>query len=134
MIVQAASPEHFPWMTDRSGYVPLPDAVGEEAVSGGVIQGMVIFDGRTETMAQVHVALESPLAAGALRRVAFRSPFIQHGLRVLVTTLASDNGPAVRLALGMGFTEVGRVRDGFRVGVDLILYELRRDACRHLGV
>jgi len=134
MLVREAMPSSFGWMTARSGYTPLPDAVGLEVVRGGETQGLVLLDGRTSTMAQVHVALATPQAALRLRRAVFRLAFAQLGLRVLVTVLASSNVAAVRLAGGLGFSVAGRIRDGFALGDDLLLYELRREDCRFLEV
>jgi hypothetical protein len=130
MHVRAATPAAFGWMTERSGYTPLPDAIGLEVVGSAGTAGLVLLDGRTDTMAQIHVALETPRVAARIRRAVFRLAFGQLGLRVIVTVLAASNAAAVRLANGMGFTVAGRIRDGFAVGDDLLLYELRREHCR----
>jgi RimJ/RimL family protein N-acetyltransferase len=93
---------------------------------------MVVYDGRTRTLAQMHVALEMPDAGKALLRPAFAYPFAVLGLRVLVAMVDASHEPAVAIAKRQGFTEAYRVRDGVEVGTDLILFELRRDDCRPL--
>ena len=132
MIVQPASPNRFPWMTERSGYTPLPDAKGIEAVAGDVVRGMVVFDGFTETLAQVHVALDTPRAAIHLLRPALQYAFLQAGRLALVAFLDARNTRAVLLARGVGFQEVYREPDGVALGADLILFRMRREECRYL--
>jgi len=128
--IEAAPRGELYWLTQRSGYTPLLDARGIRAVCGGRTVGMVVFDGFTETLAQVHLALETPRAAAALLRPTFNYAFRQLGLAVLVTMLDSRNTRAVGLARGLGFREACRIVDGAAVGADLILFEMRRHACR----
>lgn len=123
----------FGWLTERSGYVPLPDAVGLKAVGPtGAIHGMVVYDGRTPTLAQMHVALLDSEAGAALHGPAFAYPFSVLGLHVLLAMVDSSNASAVAVAKRQGFVEAYRVRDGVEVGTDLILFELRRESCAAL--
>lgn len=131
--VEIAPTRDFTWMTERSGYAPLPDGRGIVALRGAQALGMVVYDGFTATLAQVHVALATPMAARHLLRPAFEYPFLQLGLLALATMLDSRNERAVALALGAGFLEAGRIQDGVDVGSDLVLYQLRRERCRFLS-
>lgn len=130
--VHAAPAWAMEWMAERSGYTPGADAKGIVATFGGRVLGVVAFDGFTATIAQVHVALGTPRAAGILFRPAFRYAFLQANRLALVTMVDSRNTRAVGLAAGLGFREACRVRDGMALGADLILFELRREECRYL--
>jgi RimJ/RimL family protein N-acetyltransferase len=132
LMVCAAPREALGWLTARSGYTPMADAKGIMAVREGRILGMVVFDGFTETIAQAHVALDSPRAMAALVHPAFQYAFLQAGRIALVTFLDSRNTGAVRLVEGLGFREKGRCADGVALGGDLIFYEMRRERCRFL--
>jgi hypothetical protein len=133
-MVRAAPPAHFPWLTSRSGYRPLSDARGLEAVRGERLLGMVLFDGWTATLAQAHVAVDTPLALRHLLPEAARYVFRQAERLAIVTMVDARNTPVRQLAAGVGFHEVYRIQDGMEPGVDMILIELRRENCRFLEV
>lgn len=133
MKLQAATPGSLAVLEREAGSWLTRHAVGIEAVrEDGTLAGVVAYDFQTETTARVHVWLDSPIAARPLLRSAFEYPFVQNGVEALLAQIRSDNRRSVALAKALGFTEVYRQRDGFRRGVDLILFQLRRDDCRWL--
>lgn len=133
MEVRAAPAEHFGWLLSRIGLAPGVDFKAIEAVDAkGEIRGMVGYDHWTHNSVNAHIALDSPIALRSLIRAAFAYPFEQVGFGVLVCPVASDNEASMRLCRGLGFREAYRMRDGHDVGVDLVLWEMRREECRHL--
>jgi hypothetical protein len=131
MIIRAAPPEHYPWLAERAGLVCGPAFRAIEAVDeAGRIHGMVGYDGWTENMVCVHIALEHPAALRHLLKPGFGIPFLELGRGVLVAQVLSTNERSLRLMTRLGFTYLSRVRDGKAKGVDLCLFEMRAEDCK----
>lgn len=129
--VQAAPPEHFTWLTERTRYRPASDFRAIEAVDeAGTIAGLVGFDHWNPNSAQIHVALDRPALCRNLIRAAFEFPFLQAGRGVLIALVAEMNSKSLNLAKRFGFTVAHRVADGWASGVDLLVMELRKENCR----
>jgi hypothetical protein len=133
MIVRAAPPEHYGWIAQRAQLVPGPSFRAIEAVDEqGRIHGMVGYDGWTENMVCVHIALDHPGALRHLIKPGFGIPFLELGRGVLVAQVLSTNERSLRLMTRLGFTYLSRVRDGWAKGVDVCLFEMRREDCRFI--
>lgn len=133
MEVRAAPPEHFDWLLSRIGLVPALDFRAIEAVDGsGEIRAMVGYDRWTHNSVNAHIAVDAPIALRSIVPAAFAYPFQQVGYGVIVAPVAADNLASMRLCQGLGFRDAYRIRDGHKRGVDLVLWEMRREACRHL--
>lgn len=133
MIARTAPPEHFPWFTERTGYLMPSDFTAIEAVDGaGRILGMVGFDHWMPNSAHIHLAMDSAAAVLPLLRKAFEHPFQRARVGVLVAVIAASNPKMLRLAERLGFRETGRIRDGWAVGSDSIVLDMRREECRWL--
>ena len=82
----------------------------------------------------MHVAIDKPMAIRRLLRPAFGLVFDPRpkglGLGLVKGHVLSSNEKALALDLGLGFTELGRVVDGWEVGVDEIMLVMRREECR----
>ena len=132
--VVAASPEDFDWLVERTQCAP---TLGFRAIKAidetGRILGMVGYDGWTENAVQAHMAVDTPMAWRAMLGPAFAYPFQECGKGVILATIPAGNARSVHLAKRFGFVEVFRVRDGWVLGEDLLLLEMRREACRWLN-
>jgi hypothetical protein len=93
---------------------------------------MVIYDGWTPNAVQVHVYSVGPryLFDKHFLREVFWYPFVQcnKGKLFVVTPASSKESLAVSRALG--FRETYRMKDGWDVGVDMVLKEMRKEDCR----
>ncbi len=131
MIVRPAPKEHYAWLTERAGLVPSCEFRAIEAADeSGRIVGMVGYDSWTPNGVFMSVALEDPQAVFALRRHAFRYPFVQESRNVAVAIVRSDNLRSQRLIEHLGFRMTYAVNDGWANGIDLLVYEMRRKDCR----
>lgn len=128
MNVRAAIPPDFSWFHARTGYVLSSNARG--LAVGAPPRAMVAFDAWCPNSAHVHVAIDAPGACRRLVTEAFTWAFGAVG--VLVATIRAGNTRSVRLAQHFGFTERHRVKDGWQVGEDIIVMEMRREDCRWL--
>jgi RimJ/RimL family protein N-acetyltransferase len=134
MRVFPAAREELHWLVERTQFSPTAGCRAIKATDeDGRIRGMVAFDGWTLNSVQAHMAVDSPIAWRALLRPAFAYPFEEAGRGVLLAIIPAGNTKSVRLAQHFGFQESHRVRDGWSVGEDLLVLEMRREACRWLA-
>ncbi len=121
------------WLVDRVGCTLTAEARGLAALDeAGRIRGMVAYDGWTNSAVQAHMAVDSAIAWRSLLPRAFSYPFDECGRGVLLGLVRADNPRCLALTRSFGFREAHRIRDGADVGIDLILFEMRRAECRFL--
>lgn len=133
LTVQAMPPERLLWLCSRSGCALTPALRGIEAIDDkGIVRGAVGFDAWLGNAAQMHIALDSPIALRALLGPAFRYLFVDCGKDVALGFLPSHNVRALKFDQHIGFREVYRLKDGAAPGDDMVLLELRREECRWL--
>ena len=132
MIVRAATPEELPWLVNRVGIVPPLDLRGIVALdSSGRIRGMVGCCSWTHNSCEVHVSADTPIAWKHLAPAASEYLFRQLGLGVVVGRVRSSNKAARRANEHLGFRLAHTIKDGYAVGEDMLLYEMRREDCRY---
>lgn len=133
MSVTAGTPEALAWLCERAGCVLTPSATSVQAVDGtGRIRGVLAFDCWTLTAAQAHMAVDTPIVWRHLLRPGFDYVFRQARRSVLLGVIPSSNTRSCAMARAAGLREVYRVKDGWAVGDDLVVHEMRRDECRWL--
>lgn len=116
------------WLEARTGCVLTREAKTVAVLdNSGVIRGVVGFDDWTHTGAQAHVAVDTPVAARTLVRESLRYLFRQARRSVMMGLVPASNAKSVQLAQRLGMRETYRVTDGWAQGVDLLLFELRRE-------
>ncbi|RKH08995.1 hypothetical protein D7X74_30395 [Corallococcus sp. CA047B] len=131
--VRAAPPAHFAWLEGRTGCVLTRNASAIEAVDAdGTIRGMVAYDSWTESAVSAHMAVESPSVWRALLRPAFEYPFVQAGREIILGVIVASNARSMAFVERVGFREAHRVQGGWAKGVDLVVWEMRREDCRWL--
>jgi hypothetical protein len=100
--------------------------------NAGVIRGMVGYDCWTKNSCETHMAVDSPIVWRSLVTPAFHYPLEQIGVGILLAIIPAWNARSLQLVRRFGFRETYRVKDGYDVGVDNILFEMRRGECRWL--
>ena len=133
MRVTAGHAEAFGWIEARTGCVLTRNARAIQALdASGQIRGVIAYDCWTESGVQAHMAVDSPVVWRSLLRPAFTYPFLEAGRSLLIGIIAADNPRSLNMVRRLGFRETYRVVDGWSVGVDLIVHEMRRHECRWL--
>lgn len=131
MRVTAAQPGDLPWIASRANLSISPAMRAIKAVDdAGTIHGMVAYDGWMPNSVCIHIALDNPLALRSLLKPGFGIPFDEFRLGVVVATVLSDNGKSLALVPKLGFRELTRIKDGYKPGIDVVLFEMRRETCR----
>lgn len=127
MRVTAASKTDLAWLEAKTSATLTRHARGVCARDEqGRPRGVVAYDLWTPESAHVHMALEAPIVARRLLGPALSYPFREVGLSRLLGLVPAENRRSLRVARHAGFREVHRIRDGWRMGVDLVLLELTR--------
>jgi hypothetical protein len=134
VIVRDAPTEHYGWLAERATLVIGDQFRAIEAIDdAGRIHGMVGFDGWMPNAVSMHVALENPAALRSVLRTAFRIAFLVADKGVARAYVLSTNTRSLALVARLGFTFAYRSVNGWAKGVDIILFEMRREDCRWLN-
>lgn len=130
-MVQGAPSEHWRWLNERADIVPSPVFKAIEAVDeDGRIHGMVGFDGWTENSVVLTIALDNKAALRSLLNPVFDYAFVQAGRGIALAMVRGGNVRSQGLCRHTGFREIYRIRDGIKIGEDIVLFEMRREDCR----
>jgi RimJ/RimL family protein N-acetyltransferase len=108
-------------------------AIGRLSENTRELIGVVAYNGFCGRVCSMHMAGIGNWISREYIRAAFAYPFKQLELAAVISPVAANNSRALRLDTHFGFREVHRVTDGWERGVDLVLLELKREHCRHLG-
>jgi hypothetical protein len=131
--ILAANPAEYVWIAKRAEVAIGPQFRAIKAVDEvGRIHGMVGYDGWTGNAVSMHVAIDNPAALRHLLVPGFRIPFVEFRKGVALAMVLSTNARSLKLVPRLGFAETHRIRDGWAVGVDLVMFEMRREDCRWL--
>ena len=128
-----ATQAHLDWLVRRVGCARVADLRGVtvEDASGRTL-GVAGLCSWTPNGAELHFALSSPTAIRSLAPAVAEYLFLQSERVLALARVVSSNVRSRRLVEWLGFREAHRIRGGWADGVDIILYEMRRDDCRFL--
>ncbi len=109
------------------------DLKGLVAYKDNEIAAVVGLHDWTDTACFAHWVIDKPLV---LRHGFFEAVadyvFRQTGRDKIFGKITTQNVRSLRLAKHIGFTELCRMKDGYRKGVDMVLVELTKENCRYL--
>jgi hypothetical protein len=128
-VIRAATPSEIAFIC---GKLPLPYS---QAMRGVRNEGaMVIYDGWTPNSVQCHIFSSSPrfLFDKVFVREIFTYAFIQCDKQLVYTITPEISKTSLKLSKALGFKEVFRQKDGWDIGVDMVVKEMRRGECRYL--
>ena len=109
---------------DTTGVVALDDDDGE-------FLGAVICEDWTETMCSCHILMPKPFKAlrAGLHRELANYVFVQADRLKVIGLVPANNTRAQALNRHFGFTELFRIEDGYKVGEDYIVMEMKKENC-----
>lgn len=135
MIVRAAKQSEIEHICNKIEFVyhGAHRGVMIEDENGG-IGAMAIYDRWTNSAVEMHA-----YSAGAkyvfrpeFCRAMFDYPFNQGKKKLAFAVTPCDNIASITLARWLGFREVYRILDGWDLGTDMVIQEIRRENCRFL--
>ena len=112
-----------------------PNFRGIKKIEGNVAVGMVGYDNWLPNSVMMHVWMHSPKVVDRLFiRESFRYPFVEVGVGIAIGATPCNNERALELNRRLGFRRVHIIKDGYALGTDLAIQELRKEDCRWIGV
>lgn len=92
------------------------------------------FDNWAFNSCQIHIYIANPfvLKHGFAQEV-FEYAFNTCGKGIVLGVTAADNLKALKFIKNIGLTEIFRIPDGYKDGVDFILTQLRKEDCRWIN-
>lgn len=126
------SKPHWDVLADILPLTLQEDTRGVMALSDtGQVYGGVVCEDWTETLCCCHIVLADPfraMRAGLIDAVA-DYVFTQCGRLKMIGMVPGDNLKAQKLNKHIGFTELYRIEDGYKQGIDYVVMELKRENC-----
>jgi len=88
----------------------------------------VILYGWTENSVMAHVIIKNPMVLrhGLIKEFK-RYVFDVCKRSIVIGTVPSDNHKALRFDTHLGFKEIHRIKDGYEIGNDIVIMEMRSD-------
>lgn len=127
--IVAADQFDIDWFSTIAGYAPPANAQGIKLVEQGIIEMMVVMDYWTHTSCNMHIYVRTMLRSHFLREL-FNYVFNTCGLRMALAVVPESVTGSVRIARKLGFKELYRIPDGWKVGEDMLLLQMLREDCR----
>lgn len=128
-------PSDWGWVNQQVGILQVEDTSGIMAidVTTNTTVGACILDNWTPNSVQAHFMITSPtVLRHNFLEECFDYIFNHAGKKVMYGMIPADNEKALKLNKHLGFTEVVRLPEAFKDGVDYVVMELRRENCKHL--
>lgn len=98
------------------------------------VKAFVGYDCWTPNSVQMHIwVAEGVSLPRKFVREAFRYPFEQCGRGLVIGLTPGYNSAALEFNRRIGFREAYRVPDGWSLGTDVVIQEMRRDECRWIS-
>ena len=99
----------------------------------GEVQAVCVLDSWSYNSCNIHIWINNPfvLKHGFAEEV-FNFVFSeQSGRTKIIGVTPADNLKAVKFIKNIGFKEIYRISDGYKVGVDYVVTEMNKDNCRY---
>ena len=120
--------EGWSWFNERVPVLAVEDSCGMMAVSGEEYVGGVVFDNWTHTSVQAHFCIDSPIALKAgFFDACTDYVFEERGRRMIFASVPSQYEKALNFLPKVGFTEIFRLQDAFKEGIDCVIMELKKE-------
>lgn len=125
--------EEWDWLQKRANPALSDDMKGIVAYRDNDLIAAVVMDDWSYNSVTAHIAIGDPLVLrhGFLEEV-FNYMFITAGKGIVLGVCPADREDVLKFTKHVGFNEIYRVRDGYMVGIDYVIQELRKEDCRYL--
>jgi RimJ/RimL family protein N-acetyltransferase len=123
------------WITAHVNCHLVEDTGGLVAIDRhGEYAAAMIADSFTDTACATHITVVNPFVLRhRFLQAAAHMLFLNAKRHVIVCMTAANNEKAMRFNRRIGWQEIYRVRDGFQFGVDMVMFEMRREQCPWLS-
>jgi hypothetical protein len=133
-MIEATNADDLAEFMSATSYVPTQNFKGIKLTTvDGELRAMVGYDFWTHNAVQMHIWIKHPEAYldREFIQEAFSYPF-NNGRNLVIGVTPGDNKRALEFNRKIGFVETYRVKDGWSLGTDMVIQEMRLDQCRWL--
>ena len=133
-MIRKAHPEEIIRAALAMSYAPSAQVKGIVLAEKRAMKACVLYDYWTYNSANVHIYSTdaSSLLNPRFVEEMFRYPYEQLGLGILMAVTPADSTASLAFSKALGFREIMRIKDGWKVGIDMVVKEMRREECRYL--
>ncbi len=100
--------------------------------SSGEPKGVVLLDNWADNSVMGHIAIQHPMAMRNLPFEALKYVFLTCNKGIFLGAIPADNSESFKFHKHLGFSEMHRIEDGYALGIDIILMQMRREDCRYI--
>lgn len=130
-LIVASTPGHLQLLCKELDYLPAPNLKGITLLVDGEPVIVIGYDCWTDGSVSMHQWAKHPKYFGRdILREAFRYVFEIGQKQVTIAIVRSDNPRALAVDRKIGFEPVATIKDGYGLGVDMHILQLRRENCR----
>jgi len=128
--------EHqFTWLSERAECSHCEDTKGIVVYRDDQLVGAVAMDSWSYNSCTIHIAIDDMLAfKNNFPEEVFNYIFNTCDKGVVIGVTPADNERALRFNKTVGLVELYRIKDGYEVGVDYVVQELRKENCKYLRI
>lgn len=129
-MITSATPEDIEYFGRMVQYSPSQNARGIKLVKNNVICAMTGYDNWTPRSVQMHIYIPDKKAfSRQFTQQSFIYPFLQVGRELAIAVVPEDNEESMEFTRRIGFVEKYRIKDGWDLGVDMVLHEMHKRDC-----
>jgi RimJ/RimL family protein N-acetyltransferase len=133
-VIEAANDADIQLFIEATSYNPTSQFKAIVMKVDGEIQAMTGYDYWTPNAVQMHIWIKHPEAylSKEFIQESFGYPF-SSGRNLVIGVTPGDNERALSFNQKIGFKEKYRIKDGWSLGTDMVIQEMRLDECRWLS-
>mgnify|MGYP005662725173 CR=1 FL=1 len=132
-IVPLTKKSEWEWVSEKAGCSKCDDTKGVVAYRGRKIAAVVALDSWSYNSVTIHIAVDDILAfKHGFPEEVFNYVFKEANKGVVIGITPADNVKALKFNAHIGLEELYRIRDGYAIGVDYVVQQLRKENCRYI--
>ena len=122
------TPPATDWFLQRNPICRVSDAKGIVAWRGREIQAMAIMDTWATNSCQIHIVVDNPMVfRHGFKEKVLDYIFLTCNRGIVYGLTPADNKKALRFSKHIGFEHCMNLKDGYKIGIDLVLQEIRKE-------
>lgn len=132
--IQAMSKkEEFLWIQEAAECAYCDDVNGIVMYRDGDLVAGILLESWSHNSVTIHIRVDDPLVfKHRFAEECFNYIFVTCERGVLIGITPSNNEQALKFNRHIGLKEIYRIRDGYDVGIDYVVQELRKEDCRYI--
>lgn len=125
--------EEFKWVQEAAECALCDDMNGIVMYRDGDIVAGILLESWSHNSVTIHIRVDDPLAfKHGFAEECFHYIFIETNRGVLIGITPANNEASLRFNKHIGLREIYRISDGYDVGIDYVVQELRKENCRYI--